>query len=177
MRNWPDIVIGLIVLFGAWRGWRRGLISELTGILSLAAGVTAAFSYPGMWDGAVAEHTHLGPGSAHVVAMLAYAGLAYGIVFAAGQVLGRIAKLPLIGTANAGLGALVGVVQASVIIWAVLYVALFFPLSPDLRNDLHRSQLVAMLQVPNPRLDDTLRSSLPPFVRPYTEEMFARHRV
>jgi uncharacterized membrane protein required for colicin V production len=175
--GWPDIAIGCLVLFGAWRGWRRGLIRELTGIVALGAGVTAAFSYPGMWDDAVAAHTHLGSGPAHVVGLLCYAGLAYGIVSATGRVFGRVARLPVIGTANAGLGAIVGIAQASVLLWGALYVALFFPLPPDLRDDLHHSQLVAFLQEPNQHLDETLRSSLPPFVRPYTEEMFAHHRV
>jgi membrane protein required for colicin V production len=175
--EWPDVVIILAALFGAWRGWRRGLIAELTGTIALTAGVAAAFWYPGMWDGAVADHTHLGPGSSHVIAMLGYAALAYGIVFALGSILAGIAKLPLVGTANAAFGTLVGVVQAGVFLWAVLYVALFFPLSRDLRADLHRSKLVAALEVANPRLDGTLRSSLPWFVRPFASGIFARHRV
>jgi uncharacterized membrane protein required for colicin V production len=175
--RWPDIVIGLAVLFGLWRGWKRGFIAELTGTLALAAGVAASFAYPGMWDTAVQNRTHLGPGSAHVVAMLGYDALAYGIVFALGHILGGIAKLPLIGTANAALGGLVGAVQACVLLWAVLYVALFFPLSPDLREDLHHSKLVSVLALAYPRLDDTLRSSLPWFVQPFAADIFARHRV
>jgi hypothetical protein len=109
--------------------------------------------------------------------MLGYAALAYGIVFALGHILGGIAKLPLIGTANAALGGLVGAVQACVLLWAVLYVALFFPLSPDLREDLHHSKLVSVLALAYPRLDDTLRSSLPWFVQPFAADIFARHRV
>jgi len=175
--QWPDIVIAVIVLFGAWRGWRRGLIAELTGTVAFAAGLVAAFSYPGMWDGFVQAHSHLGPGSAHVIAMLGYAGLAYGIVFVLGGVLGGVARLPIIGTANAALGSLVGLVQAGLFVWAALYVALFFPLSRDLRDDLHHSKLVAALEFANPRLDGSLRSSLPWFVRPFASGIFARHRV
>ncbi len=175
--RWPDIVIGLAVLFGLWRGWKRGFIAELTGTLALAAALAASFAYPGMWDTAVQVRTHVSPGPAHVIAMLGYAALAYGIVFALGHVLGGIAKLPLIGTANAALGGIVGAVQACVILWAVLYVALFFPLSPDLREDLHHSRFVSVLAFANPRLDATLSASLPWFVRPFTTDIFARHRV
>jgi len=175
--RWPDIVITLAVLFGAWRGWRRGLIAELTGTVAFAIGIAAAFAYPSMWDGAIGSHTHLGPGSAHVVAMLVYSGLAYAIVHAVGNALGTVAKLPLVGTANAGVGALVGAVQACVFLWAVLYVALFFPLSRDLRDDLSHSKLVTAMEVPNSHLDGTLRSSLPWFVRPFASGIFARHRV
>ena len=174
---WPDIVVLLLLLFGALRGWRVGLIGELTGMVALATAVTAAFAYPGMWDGFAQQRTGLGPGSAHVVAMLAFAAAVYGIVFMVGFAFGRIAKLPIIGTVNAGLGAAVGVVKTTIIVWAILYVALFFPLSRDLRNDLRRSRFVVVLETPNDRFDETLRSSLPWFVRPYSADLFARHRV
>ena len=174
---WPDIVIGLGVVAGVVQGWRRGLIAELTGTVALAAGVGAAFIYPGMWDGAAQALTHLGAGSAHAIAMLVYAALAYALVFALGSALGLVAKLPLVGTANAAFGGLVGLVKTVAFVWVVLYVALFFPLSRDLRQDLHDSRLVAVFEGPNARLDTTLRSSLPSFMRPYSESIFARHRV
>jgi membrane protein required for colicin V production len=175
--EWPDIAVGLILAFGAFRGWRVGLIAELTGIVALVAAIVAAFAYPGMWDGAIHERFNVGAGSAHVVGLLAFAGLAYFIVSAIGFALGRIAKLPIIGTANAALGSALGLAKSAIFVWAVLYVALFFPLSHDLRKDLHRSRLVSLLASQDEGLDDTLRSSLPWFVKPYSTDIFARHRV
>jgi uncharacterized membrane protein required for colicin V production len=174
---WPDLAIGLLAALGVWQGWRRGLISELTGPVAFAAAVAAAFVYPGMWDGFFATLAHLGPGSSHVVAMIVFAGFAYALVFALGAVLGTVAKLPVIGIANGALGGVVGLAKTTVFVWVVLYVALFFPLSHDLRQDLHHSWLVAMFEQPNAKLDGTLQSSLPSFVRPYSETLFARHRV
>jgi membrane protein required for colicin V production len=174
---WPDLAIGFIVALGVWQGWRRGLISELTGTVAFAAAVAAAFLYPGMWDGFAQTLTHLGAGSAHVVAMLAYAAVAYAVVLAIGSALGAVAKLPIIGTLNRALGGIVGLVKAIVFVWVVLYVALFFPLSPDLRGDLHNSRLVALFEEPNASLDATVSASLPWFLRPYSDSIFARHRV
>jgi uncharacterized membrane protein required for colicin V production len=174
---WPDIVVGLIFAFAALRGWRVGLIAELTGTLALFAAIGAAFAYPGMWDGLMVTMLHLGPGSAHVAGMFAYAAVAYAVVSAIGFALGRVAKLPLIGTANAALGSAFGLAKSMLFVWVVLYVALFFPLSSDLRADLHRSYFVAMLSSHDAALDDTLRSTLPQFVRPYSDNVFARHRV
>lgn len=174
---WPDVAIGAIVLFGTLKGFKRGLIAELAGALALAFAVAAAFFYAGSWDGFVRGWTHLSPGPAHVVGMVFYAGAAYAIVFALGAALSAVAKLPLIGTANALLGALAGLVKAVVFAWAILYVALFFQLAPDVRADLHRSFLVSLLQIPNAQLDGTLRAGLPEFVQPYAQELFARHRV
>ena len=174
---WPDVVIGIILIFGTLKGYKRGLVSELTGAVALAVGVAAAFGYGGTWDGWVHAWTHLGPGSTHVVGMVIYAFAAYALVFALGTALGTVAKLPLVGIANAIFGAVVGLIKAAVFAWAIIYVALFFPLSKDLRADMHRSGLVAALQEPNPRLDRSLRGSLPWFVQPFAEGLFARHRV
>jgi uncharacterized membrane protein required for colicin V production len=174
---WPDVAIGFVIAVGALQGWRRGFISELTGTVAFAAALAAAFVYPGNWDGFVATVTRLGPGSSHVIAMIVFATFAYAVVFAIGTFLGKLAKLPLIGTVNGALGAAVGLVKATIFVWVVLYVALFFPLSRDLREDLHRSWMVAVLEGPNARLDGSLRSSLPWFVRPFSESIFARHRV
>ncbi len=174
---WPDIAIGAVVLFGTVKGFKRGLIAELAGALALAFGVAAAFFYAGSWDGFVRGWTHLSPGPAHVLGMVLYAMAAYAIVLALGIALSAVAKLPLIGTVNALLGALAGLVKGVVFAWAVLYVALFFALPHDVRADLHRSFFVALLQIPNSRLDGTLRAGLPQFVQPYAGSMFARHRV
>jgi len=174
---WPDILIGAILIIGALKGLKRGFVSELTGAIALVVAIVAAFRYQGDWDAQVAAVTHLGPGSAHVVAMSLFAFAAYAITVVIGLALGRVAKLPLIGTANALLGACVGALKAAVLVWAILYIALFFPLSPDLRADLHRSVLVATLTTPNAQLDSEMRTSLPWFVRPFSASLFDRHRV
>jgi membrane protein required for colicin V production len=174
---WPDIVIGAIVLIGALKGLKRGFVSELSGAIALFVAIVAAFRYQGDWDAWISSTLHLGPGSAHVVAMTLFAVAAYLITSAIGVLLSRVAKLPVIGLANGALGAGVGAAKAAVLLWAVLYVALFFPLSKDLRTDLHRSALVALLTGPNEKLDGAMRSSLPWFVRPFSGGLFERHRV
>jgi membrane protein required for colicin V production len=174
---WPDLLIAGILLVGAVKGFRRGLVSELSGAVALVVALIAAFRYPGTWDPAVAAVTHLGPGSAHIVAMALFACAAYAIVVALALLLRPIVRLPLMGTANALLGACIGAAKAAVLVWALLYVALFFPLSRDLRADLHRSTLVGVLTLPNAQLDDTMRASLPWYVRPFAGSLFSRHRV
>jgi hypothetical protein len=85
--------------------------------------------------------------------------------------------LPLIGTVNAILGAVVGFAKGAVYAWAILYVALLFPLSRDVRGDLHRSQLVAILQKPDAWFDEQLRDRLPDVMRPYGDPILNHHRV
>jgi uncharacterized membrane protein required for colicin V production len=175
--TWPDIVIAAIAVLGAYKGYRSGFIEELTGIIALVAAIVAGFTYSGFWDGGVESISHLGPGSAHVVGMLAFAAVIYAIVTLAGLILNRIASLPIIGIANAILGAFVVFVKAMVFVWAILYIALFFPLPADLRGDLHRSTFVGMLTQPNGPLDERFHDSLPWFAKLFSTPFFSRHRT
>ncbi|MDQ2908472.1 MAG: CvpA family protein [Candidatus Eremiobacteraeota bacterium] len=173
--TWPDVVIAFVVLIGALRGFKRGLVRELAGAIALVFAIVAALRYPGIWDAFMRERFHLGFAAAHVVGMLAYAVAAYLIVLALGAALSMAAKLPLLGVGNAVFGALVGGAKALVVVWALLYVVLFLPLAPAVRADLRRSQLVAVLQQPTRRLDASLRSSLPSFLQPVADSLFAQH--
>ena len=175
---WPDLVIGVILILGIWRGYSRGFVAELMGAVALGFAIFAAFVYPGMWDGPLADWTHLGPGSAHVIGMLAFAGIAYGIVAVIGRFLSRAAKLPLLGVVNSVLGAVVGFAWSAVFCWLVLFIALYFPLSNDLRTDLGKSHLVAVLQQPNPAIQDYIKKSLPWFMKPFSDNVFGgNHQV
>jgi uncharacterized membrane protein required for colicin V production len=175
--SWPDIVIAIVLLLGTLSGLRRGLVGELTGIVALGAAIVAAFTYSGALDALVAQRTHLGAGSAHMVAMVIFGLIAYAIVLALGLVLSGFAKLPLLNIVNGIGGAGVGLLKSLLFVWVVLYVALFFPLSHDVRDDLHHSYLVALIQAPNARLDDRLQAGLPPYVRPFAGSLFDRHKV
>lgn len=175
--TWPDIVLAAFALIAALRGWKRGFVGELGGFVALAAGLWMGYRYDGSYDKTIAAITHLGTGSAHVVGMAASAFLVYFVLLAASLLLGRIAKLPVLGTGNAIAGGALGVVKAALVSWAILYVALFFPLTPDVRSDLRRSQLVAIVTQPNARLDVVLEQQMPDFLRPIIDPLFSRHRV
>jgi uncharacterized membrane protein required for colicin V production len=174
---WPDIVIAVALVLGTFSGLRRGLLGELTGTVALAAAILAAFTYSGGLDAWVKHRTHLEPGSAHIVAMVVFGLIAYAIVLAIGLVLSGFAKLPLLNVVNAVGGAGVGLVKSLLFVWIALYVALFFPLSRDLRADLHRSSLVALIEAPNVNVDGHLQASLPPYVRPFAVSLFDRHKI
>ena len=59
----------------------------------------------------------------------------------------------------------------------MLYVVLFFPIPNDLRADLHRSALVALVTQPDAAVDEAVRGLMPWFVRPLVAPFFSRHRV
>ncbi|HXP94835.1 MAG TPA: CvpA family protein [Candidatus Binatia bacterium] len=175
--TWPDIVIVAFALIAALRGWKRGFVSELAGFVALALGLWAGYRYDGVFDATIAGLTHLGPGSAHVVGMAATAFLVYAALLIASLLLGRVAKLPVLGLGNSIAGGALGIIKAGLVTWAVLYIALFFPLSPDLRSDLHRSPFVAYITQSNAQLDGAIEHQMPWFIRPFVSPLFAHHRV
>jgi uncharacterized membrane protein required for colicin V production len=175
--TWPDLVIAAIALLFALKGWKRGFVAEIGGFIALCAAIWAALHYPGVLDQPARDYAHVNEGSAHVVGMIAFALIVYVALLAISVILAGIAKLPVIGIGNALGGAAIGVVKAAVGIWVVLYVALFFPLTSDLRTDLHNSQLVAIVTSENPYIDGVVKKTMPWFVRPLVEPIFARHRV
>jgi uncharacterized membrane protein required for colicin V production len=174
---WPDILIGAILMVGLLKGLRRGFTSEMSGAVALAIAIIAAFRYQGEWDAWMGSMTGLGPGSAHVLAMAFFAGAAYLLTVVIAVLAGGIVRLPILSFGNTILGGVVGALKAGVLVWAILYVALFFPLAPDLRADLHRSVLANLLTTPNAQLDAQVKNTLPWFFKPFSGGLFNRHKV
>ncbi|HEY9181433.1 MAG TPA: CvpA family protein [Candidatus Baltobacteraceae bacterium] len=174
---WPDILIGAILLIALLKGIKRGFVLELAGAIALVCSLVTPWFYGGVLDKPLQQWLHLGPGSAHVVGMFAVGIGTYIVIMLIARALNVVAKLPVLGIGNALAGGAVGILKAAIGLWVLLYVALFFPLSRDIRTDLHRSLLVQVITQPNQRVDDAIIGSLPAFVRPLVLPEFARHRV
>lgn len=174
---WPDILIGAILLLTTLKGFKRGFVMELSGAVALVASLITPWLYNGAFDGALQSALHAGPGAAHVIAMFLVGIATYVAVLLLARVLNAVAKLPVLGLGNAIAGGVVGLLKGAIGVWIVLYIALFFPLTRDIRADLHRSALVAYLTQPNASIDSKLSATLPSFARPFVQPVFDRHRV
>jgi membrane protein required for colicin V production len=174
---WPDILIAAVLVIAALKGYKRGFIGELSGAIALLLSLITPWFYNGAWDGALENALHPGPGAAHVVAMFLVGIATYAGVLLVARVLNTIAKLPVLGLGNAIGGAAIGFLKGAIGIWVILYIALFFPLSRDIRMDLHRSALVGYITQPNAAIDAKVNETLPWFARPFAHPIFARHRV
>jgi len=174
---WPDILIAIILLISAYKGFARGFVSELGGAVAVVAALITPWYYNGSFDGWIESTTNLGPGSAHVVGMFLCGFATYAIVLAIAFVLGRIAKLPLLNIGNAVGGAAIGLAKGAVLIWLVLFIALYFPLSRDIRADLHASKLAPFFVQPDPKIDTVIESVIPWFARPALWPYFHRHHL
>jgi uncharacterized membrane protein required for colicin V production len=174
---WPDILIGVILLIATYKGFSRGFVSELGGAVAVVAALITPWYYNGSFDGWLEKTIGLGPGSAHVVGMFLTGFITYAIVIAISWVLSRIAKLPVLNIGNSLGGAAVGIVKGAVLVWLVLFVALYFPLSADIRTDLHNSHLAAYFVTPDATIDKSIEDVIPWFARPALFPYFNRHHV
>lgn len=174
---WPDILIGAILLLTTLKGYKRGFIMELSGAVALALSLITPWLYNGAFDTPLQNALHMGAGAAHVVAMFLVGIATYLAVLLVARTLNAIAKLPVLGLGNALAGGAVGLFKGLIGIWVILYIALFFPLTRDIRADLHRSALVGYITGPNAGIDRKVSETLPSFARPFVQPMFDRHRV
>jgi hypothetical protein len=62
-------------------------------------------------------------------------------------------------------------------LWVVVFVALFFPLSPDIRAGLHQSRLAPYLVIYDAPIDGAIISTIPWFARPFVMPYFRRHHL
>ncbi len=177
MPGWPDLTIAGFTLFFAWKGFKNGFVAELAGPVAIVIALVAAVRYPGSLDNDVTGLTRLGPGSAHAIGTLLFAVIVYAIVTMSAWLLARVATLPVLGFVNRCGGALVGGGKALLAAWAVLYVTLLFPLTPDLHADLHASPLVRWLVGFDGGVDDAVRQFTPSFIAPLLEPFLDRHRL
>ena len=174
---WPDIVIFIVLAIATYKGYRRGFVSELGGAVAVTAALVTPWFYNGALDGQIATLTKLGPGSAHVVGMFATGLLTYIVLLIVARLLGAVAKLPVLGLGNALGGAGVGFAKGAILLWLILFIALYFPLSPDIRADLHRSRFAPYLVLYDAPLDDAILSTIPWFARPFAMPYVRRHHL
>ena len=174
---WPDIIIVVILAIGIFRGVTRGFVSELSGAIAVVAALITPWYYNGSFDDAIGTVVKLGPGSAHVVGMFLTGIITYCIVQAFAWVLNRFASLPGLNIVNGIGGGIIGLMKGSVVIWVALFVALYFPLSTDIRNDLSIAKLPVFYTQQDPMIDNMIESITPWFGKPFIHPYIARHHL
>jgi membrane protein required for colicin V production len=175
--TWPDILILAVLLIAALKGFKRGLVSEIGGFIAIVLAFWAGLHYNGAFDELVQHVTNTSAGSAHVIAAIVFAIAIYIVLLVLSNVLAVFAKLPVLGLANNLLGIPVGILKGAVLVWAVIYVALLFPLPNDVRSDLHHSSLVSIETQPNAQVDAAVVESVPWFARPFVQGFLKSNRV
>lgn len=164
--NPVDIVLALLVLLGAWSGWRRGFVASALGLAVLAASLVAALAgyrpVVALLEG-VAPTLGVWLGPLAFLGIFLLAQLLLGSIAVA--VTRRVPQRVHHGTANrlAGVapGAVNGVIHAAVA--AVLLVVL--PLGPGMADRVRTSLLAPRLSAPAEWIETQLAPIVDPAVQ------------
>jgi len=156
------VMLGLLVLL-AWRGSRRGLISELASLAAFALALLLAFRLDGQlgrWLGQVM--TSLTATEARILAFLAIVlvvSLAVGL--AAGLLTDVIRHVPLAGGVNRLGGLLAGAALALLGIWLITACLLLLPAAQlPFTASVHHSETARLIRSVPPQWSRSLRIQL-----------------
>ncbi len=174
---WADVAIFVVLAFTTYRGYARGFVGELAGIVALVAAFVVPWYYNGALDDPIHRATGIGTPIAHLIGMAISSIVAYVIVLIVANVLGRVKKIPVLGLGNALGGAAVGFLKGAILVWLVLFIALFFPLSVPIRSSLHHSKIAPYFVAYDATIDRAVESAIPSFALPFLMTLFQRHHV
>ena len=121
-----DIVVVLLLIIMAFRGFSKGLVMQLAGLVALAAGILAAYFF---WEKAYwmlqqwIETNHY---VLKTVAVVVTTLLVAAVIFLAGKLLSKMIQITPLGLVDSLLGMIFGVGQMvlllSFVIFALLYI-------------------------------------------------------
>jgi membrane protein required for colicin V production len=175
--NWVDALVILTLAAAFWGGYRNGLVRELVGLAAVILAWIAASAFANPTADWIATQWALSPSVARVAAFWAVFLAVFVAIRAAGWLLERITKLPVINVASGIGGGLAACLKASVLLWAILFVALFFPMDNDVRTALKNSPSANYIESFDAPVTAAIDAALPKLARPVWHVVMKRHRL
>jgi len=127
-----DICILVPVLWGMFKGFKRGLIIELCTLMALILGVYGAVTFGAMGSDYLQETFNTDPRVSRVLGFALLFVLIVVLVFVFGKILEGLIKLVALGLVNKLFGLLFGGLKFLLIVSGLLYLINGFPLTEDL---------------------------------------------
>jgi len=127
-----DICILLPVLWGMFKGFKRGLIIELCTLMALILGVYGAATFGEMGSEYLRETFNTDPRVSGVLGFALLFIIIVVLVFIFGKILEGLIKLVALGLVNKLFGLLFGGLKFLLILGGLLYLIDGFPLTEDL---------------------------------------------
>lgn len=115
-----DVILGLLLIYGLYKGFRNGLILEIASIAALIAGIYGAIHFSYIAADYLSQRLEWSP---YYLKLASFLITFLAIVIAVhllGKLLTRVAEMTLVGFLNRLGGAVFGVVKVAVILGALL---------------------------------------------------------
>jgi membrane protein required for colicin V production len=156
--NWIDLIMAIVLIGFAIRGFMKGVLRELFSLVGLFLGVWVAlleFMPAGEWLRTKLPLAE--PLPYHVAFLAIFLGVSI-VVSLLGSILHKVAKVLLIGWLDAVVGLGFGLVKGVMILTVVLFLIGYLPLSEPVTSQLRNSAIVGHLASLNPFLEQSVHT-------------------
>ncbi len=115
-----DIILGLLLLYGLWKGLKNGLFVELASLVALIAGIYGAIHFSYYAGDYLSQNMEWNERYINIAAFVITFIVIVFAVQLAGRFLTKIANFAMLGLLNKIAGGIFGVVKVAVILGALL---------------------------------------------------------
>jgi len=115
-----DIILGLLLLYGLWKGLKNGLFVEIASIIALIAGIYGAIHFSYYAGDYLSQNMNWEERYINITAFVITFIIIVLVVQLLGKFLTKIADFAMLGLLNKVAGALFGVLKVAVIVGAIL---------------------------------------------------------
>ncbi|MFS4468884.1 CvpA family protein [Maribacter sp. 2210JD10-5] len=115
-----DIILGLLLIWGLWKGLKNGLFVEIASLVALIAGIYGTIHFSYITRDYLSTKMDWNENYIHIAAFIITFILIVLVVQLAGRFLTKIVDFAMLGLLNKILGGLFGMLKVAVIIGALL---------------------------------------------------------
>lgn len=113
-----DILLGIPLIWGLWKGLKNGLFMEIASIVALIAGIYGAIHFSYITGNYLSEHLEWDEHNMSIIAFVITLVLIIIIVHLAGKLLTKVANFALLGLLNKIAGGIFGVLKVAILLGA-----------------------------------------------------------
>ena len=115
-----DILLGIPLVWGLWKGLKNGLFMEIASIVALIAGIYGAIHFSYITGDYLSEHLEWDEHNMSIIAFIITFVLIIIIVHLAGKLLTKVANFAMLGLLNKIAGAIFGTLKIAILLGAAL---------------------------------------------------------
>ena len=175
--NWVDALVFLTLAVAFWGGYRAGVVRELIGLAAIVIAWVLAGAFAGPFSDALGVQLGVSVSVAHLIGFWLLFLVVFAAVRAGGWLLEKFASLPIVKVVSGIGGGIVAAAKSVLLLWFLLFVALFFPMSPEVRTAMRSSPSARAIDSLDTPAYAMLESALPRSVRVVASSILKHHRL
>lgn len=113
-----DILLGIPLIWGLWKGLKNGLFMEIASIVALIAGIYGAIHFSYITGNYLSEHLEWDERNMSIIAFVITFVLIISIVHLAGNLLTKVANFAMLGLLNKVAGGIFGILKVAILLGA-----------------------------------------------------------